>query len=243
MSLLPRTLERVIYLPTRLIHVTEFLFRRADASGDIYPDDDDHGSIPGPDPDQVLFLGEAGMISLGVRTHDLSLAAFFSRYHHAATHRGVDWQIRTLPGLRIQNALALLEAAAEQLRHIDIVILSVGITDALRLTPGTTWESQIRSALSALTDALPKDARILIAEIPPLDNAGSLSRAARIAAGIHANTLNRHTREAAKDHPQCATAAFPEVLTESLWRPESEENRYTHTYKIWSNHLVQTLRN
>lgn len=239
MSVLPRTLERAIQVPTRLVRLTEFLFRRADASGDIYPDDDNHGVIEGPDPDRVLFLGEPGMISLGVRTHDLSLAAFFARHHHAITHRGVEWTIRTLPNSRLHEAPTMIGAAEEELHQANLVVLPVGITDALRVTSGTLWEKQLRTTLSSLRIALPHDARILIAEIPPLDNAGSLSRPARIAAGIHANTLNQHTRLAAKDYPNCTTMAFPEELTRSLWRPDSEENRYTHTYTTWARHLAK----
>lgn len=59
--------------PSRGLRLAEFLFRRRDAGGDIYPHDPDHGTVAGPDPDRVLFLGERGELSLGVRTHELSL--------------------------------------------------------------------------------------------------------------------------------------------------------------------------
>lgn len=239
MSVIPRTLERVITVPTRLVRVTEFLFRRADASGDIYPDDADHGVVPGPDPDRVLFLGEAGMISLGVRTHDLSLAAFFARHHHAHTHRGVQWRIRTLPHSRLHEAPNAIRAEQELLHGTDIVVLPVGITDTLRVTHALTYQEHLHATLGALSQSLPRGARIVIAEIPPLDNAGSLSRPARVAAGMHANTLNRVAQKAAQDYPDCTTVEFPTELTQSLWRPESEEKRYVTTYTTWAQHLAQ----
>jgi hypothetical protein len=229
-------------VPTRLVRLTEFLFRRADASGDVYPDDADHGVVPGPDPDRVLFLGEAGMITLGVRTHDLSLAAFFARHHHAATRRGVEWRVRTLPSSRIAEGPRVTAAMEAELRRTDLVVLVVGITDALRVISGANWEESVRSTLRALISSLPRDARILVAEIPPLDNAGTLSRPARIAAGLQAQALNRRTREAAEEHERCRAVAFPDELTRSLWRPDSEENRYTHTYTTWARRLAEEAR-
>jgi hypothetical protein len=238
---LPRTLEQVIRVPARLVRTTEFLFRRADASGDIYPDDDDHGCIPGPNPDRVVFLGEAGQISLGIRTHQLSLAAFFARHHHTTTRRGVNWSIHPFPHARLTDSPGVLHTASSTLEGADIVVLLIGITDALRVTPPATWEKRMRSTLTILTGLLPVDARILIAEMPPLNNAGSLSRPARIVAGIHGNNLNNRTHAVTDDYHQATAIGFPEELTRALWRPESDEKRYTNTYKIWAAHLAQEL--
>jgi hypothetical protein len=63
-------------VPFRGVRVVEFVFKRKDAAGDVYPDDPDRGVVAGPHPERVLFLGEVGEISLGVRTHELSLPAF-----------------------------------------------------------------------------------------------------------------------------------------------------------------------
>jgi hypothetical protein len=43
--------------PLRGVRIVEFVFKRRDAAGDIYPDDPDHGVVPGPDPERVVFLG------------------------------------------------------------------------------------------------------------------------------------------------------------------------------------------
>lgn len=75
----------------------------------------------------------------------------------------------------------------------------------------------------------------------PLDNAGSLSRAARIAAGRRAAALNRRTRAVAIDHPRLVVVPFPTELTERSWVPQSEELRYTRTYSVWSRGIVATV--
>lgn len=241
MSVIPRTLERVALAPARLVRTTEFIFRRADVSGDIYPDDASHGHIPGPNPDRVVFIGEAGQISLGVRTHQLSLAAFFARHHHALTHRGVDWSIHTFPHARIAEGPSTVQAISNTLEGTDIVVMLIGITDALRVIPSALWENEMRSTLTTLNELLPSDARILLGDMPPLNNAGSLSRAARVAAGIHGSALNKRSQTAVAPFPQATSVTFPEQLTQSLWRPESEEKRYTNTYNTWAAHLAHLL--
>lgn len=236
-----RTLVRVVEAPARLARVTEFFFRRADSIGDIYPDDRRSGTVPGADPDRVVFLGEAGQISLGVRTHQLSMAGFFARHRNARTQRGVTWSIHPFPNARLADAPAVLVDAEGELQHADVVVVLVGITDALRVITLTSWEAGLHDTVSTLTSVLPIDARILLAHIPPLSNAGSLSRPARVAAGLHGSALNKRIDTVAEKHPHVIVVPFPEELTRSLWRPESEEQRYTNTYDIWSAHLARSL--
>ncbi|OUD91348.1 hypothetical protein CMMCAS05_09820 [Clavibacter michiganensis subsp. michiganensis] len=47
----------VLALPGIAARVGEFLYRRADVSGDIHPDDAAHGTVEGPDPDRIAVVG------------------------------------------------------------------------------------------------------------------------------------------------------------------------------------------
>jgi hypothetical protein len=235
---LPHPIDAVRTLSTSVAHAAEFLFRRTDESGDIHPDDPDHGLIPGPDPDRVLFLAELGQVSLGVRTHELSLPAFFSRHVAARSHRGVAWSISALPNSRLVSAPEVVDRDQGELQHVDAVVMLVGITDVLRVTSVTAWERNLRATLDALIAHIPRETPILISDTPPLDNAGSLSRPARVAAGIHGRALDRHTRAVVAGYPTAQAIPFPEELTRSLWLPESVEQRYRDTYRIWGTHLA-----
>jgi hypothetical protein len=238
---LPHPISAALALSTSVARTAEFLFRRADASGDIYPSDPDHGATAGPDPDRVLFLAELGQISLGVRTHELSLPAFFSRHVSARTHRGTAWSISPVPSSRMRNAPMAVARGTDELEHVDAVVILVGITDVLRVTRAAAWQRHLRATLDALTERVPRDTAILVSDSPPLDNAGSLSRPARVAAGIHGRTLDRHTRTVLADYPTARAIAFPEELTRSLWLPESIEQRYRDTYRIWGAHLADAF--
>ena len=231
----------VLALPGIVARVGEFLYRRSDAAGDILPDDAAHGTVEGPDPARIAVVGETGMISLGVRTHQIALPAFLARHLARRTGRGVTWCIAPLPRSRLREAPAVIARAEGELARADAVVLLAGITDVLRVTSARAWTRQMRCAVDALRAHVPPDAWILVADIPPLDNAGSLSRPARLAAGLHAQALNRRTREAIAGLPRTRAVPFPEELTRALWQPESEESRYQRTYRSWGAHLSEAL--
>jgi hypothetical protein len=241
MRRLPAFLLPVLALPGIAARAGEFLYRRSDKAGDILPDDAAHGTVEGPDPDRIAVVGETGMISLGVRTHQIALPAFLARHHATRTGRGVAWSIAPLPGARLREAPAVIARVEDDLARADAVVLLAGITDVLRVTSTRAWSRQMRDAIEALRARLPQDAWILVADIPPLDNAGSLSRQARLAAGLHAQALNRHAREVIDELPRTRAVTFPQELTRALWRPDSEESRYQRTYRAWGAHLAEAL--
>jgi hypothetical protein len=224
-------------VPLRGVRVVEFVFRRKDAAGDIYPGDPDRGVVVGPDPERVLFLGELGELSLGVRTHELSLPAFFARHRAAETGRGVEWSIAAPSSSSVRDAPAVVVGQGDHLPSCDHVVVLLGITDSLLVISPAAWEEKLHLTIDTLLQALPRRSRITLGEIPPLDNAGSLSAPARIAAGIQGRALNARTQLVARDYPSVAVVEFPEELTRSVWRPESEEHRYRNTYKVWGEHL------
>jgi hypothetical protein len=224
--------------PLRGVRIVEFVFKRRDAAGDIYPDDPDRGVVPGPDPERVVFLGERGELSLGVRTHELSLPAFFARHRAAQTGRGVRWSIAAPPSSSVRDAPAVVVKHGHELPGCDHVVVLLGITDSLLVIPPSVWEEQLRLTVDTLLQALPPRSRITFGDIPPLDNAGSLSAPARIAAGIQGRALNDRMKLVARDYATVSVVDFPEELTRSVWRPESEEHRYRDTYKVWGSHLA-----
>jgi hypothetical protein len=191
-----------------------------------------------PHPDQVFFLGEPGELTLGVRTHDLSLPAFYARHHSRQTGHGTIWAIAPIQTGLLRDAPRAITSHTDAVVQADIVVLLAGITDTLTVQAASNWEKHLRATLDTLTRHMPATSRIVIGEIPPLENAGTLCKPARIAAGLHGKTLNNRTRSIATDYPNVTVIPFPAELTHSVWRPESEERRYTNTCKIWGKHLA-----
>jgi len=238
MSGMRAAVHAVIAGPARIGRIGEFFFRRSDAAFDVFPDDAAEGTVRGVGTDRVWFVGERGELSLGVRTHELSLPAFFARRRAARSGRGTAWSIASAPSSSLRQLPAIVRGHRELLRECELAVVMVGITDALRVMPPERWEQHLRDTVDALLDALPPTGRVLLGEIPPLDNAGSLSRPARVAAGVHGQALNARARSVADDHERVDVVGFPEELTRSVWRPEAEEHRYRDTYAVWGAHLA-----
>jgi hypothetical protein len=218
----------------------EFAFRRRDAAGDIRPSDAAEGTLAGTDPLRLLVLGEATAMGLGVATHELGPAAQTARRVARHSARGVSWAALGLPDSRLRSAPAILDEPA-RFAELDCVIVMAGITDTLTVTPVAEWGAQLAALLDALERALPAHGHVLVAEIPPMDNAGSISRAARLAAGLHARRLNAATREVVRDRARVATTPFPASLTEDVWLPRSEQSSYRDMYAAWGDSFAAAL--
>jgi hypothetical protein len=228
-------------LPGRTARVAESLYRRVDAEDGIVPADAARGVVGGPDPERIVVIGENGMISLGVRTHGISLTASLARQHAARTGRGVVWSSAILPGARIRDAPAVIARLAPVLARTDAVVLLVGVSDVLRVTAVAHWGRHLGDALAGLRRHLPAGTWILVAALPPLDHAGGLSPRARRGAGRHGRALDQRTREVVASVPNATAIAFPAELMRAPWQPACERTAYRETYRIWGADLARAL--
>lgn len=237
----PSTPSTWAHNAARFTGLVEFLFRRSDKSGDIFPTDASIGIVEGLDPERVFVFGESNAIGLGVLTHELGMAGQFSRKRARTARRGVYWSATAVPGHRIAGAPAFVADHIASLVDANVVIVMLGITDTLMLTNRATWTQNMTLTIDALLMTIPSHARILITEIPPMDNAGSISALARLAAGHQARMFNAATRRIVADRPQTLTVPFPHELRQKLWVPESRQTSYAHMYAVWAQAAVLTL--
>jgi hypothetical protein len=218
----------------RLVGLAEYVLRRNDKSGDIFPADEPFGTVDGPDPLRVVVLGEANAVGLGVTRHELGMAGHLARLLAARTERGVEWSAIGRPGLRIHDAWEIIGDNHEAIANADVIALMIGIGDTLSLTTRSTWTVHMTDTLDLLTEVAPKTARILVIRIPPMDNAGSVSKLARFAAGRQARLFNRITDGIVSNTRRCETVLFPASLTSSLWVPEGRQSPYVGMYSAWA---------
>ena len=224
---------------SRLFSFMDYLVRRAGASEGIYPSDEPSGSVDGPDPDRVAVIGEATALGYGVRTHRMGVAAQFARQLGARTGRGVEWRTLGLPGSRIRSAGKVIVAEDGIWAHTDFVIVIAGIADTFELTSVRTWTRHLRGTIDALVAALPIDAQVLIAEIPPLSADGGMTALARVAAGRQARKLNQATRTVVAACPRCRVVRFPDYVQQELWHAEFRPAMYAELYRIWARAILE----
>lgn len=216
------------------------LFRRRDEGGDIYPDDASRGIVAGPAFDRILVLGEGTAVGLGVSVSDLAMGAQLARELSHGTRKGVHWSSIALDRFRLDSAPALIRDTPS-IATVDLVIVIAGITDTLRLTSLRAWELAVTDTLAALESLLSRDAVIVFAEIPPMDNAGSISRIARATSGRRAAAFNAATRRLVLGRDRAISVAFPASLRNEVWLPGSRESSYATMYALWADAVVVAI--
>jgi hypothetical protein len=227
--------------PARFFEFVEYVFRRDDKSGDIYPSDEPQGVIAGENPERVVVLGEASAVGLGVTRHELGMAGHVARLLATRTAHGVRWWAFGVRGQRIGTVPAAVNENRELLERADVVVLMIGIADSLCLTSRRSWDADMTASIDALIRILPRDATVLVTRIPPMNKVGSVSRLARLAAGRRARIFNSITDTIVSRHPRCTMVPFPESLQQDLWVPESREESYVGMYSAWAASAVGQL--
>jgi hypothetical protein len=225
----------------RIVGLVEFVFRRTDKAGDIFPSDEPHGFVEGTDPARVVVLGESNAVGLGVTQHQLGMAGHVARRFAAKTGRGVHWSAVEVRANKISNAWESVENNRDLLANANVVVLMMGIVDVLSLTGTQSWAAHLSNTLDCLTQDIPRDAIVLVTRIPPMDNAGSVSRLARLAAGRQARLFNRKTDGILRNYKNCTPVTFPEMLREELWVPKSRQEPYVRMYSAWASAAVAEL--
>jgi hypothetical protein len=224
---------------TRLFSFVDYLHRRSNASEDIFPTDEASGFVPGPDPDQIVVIGEATALGFGVLSHRMGVAAQFASQLAAHSGRGVRWTTLGLPGYRIRSAARVIASERELWASTDFVIVIAGIADTLRLTTVRSWSHHVRSTIHTLVRVLPVDAQILMAEIPPLSDDGGMSPLTRLASGRQARKLNQATRTVVATCPRCRLVRFPDDVQQELWHPEARPAKYAELYQSWARSMLE----
>ena len=221
----------------RGLTAAEFIIRRGDSGLDIYPSDATSGVVPGESADRILVLGEGIAVGMGVLTHELAIAAQFARQHASVTGRGAEWASVEVPGFRVRRTVEAIDADRLRFCSTDVVVLMIGVTDTLMLTSRARWRREMTATLDAVLERIPVDAHVLVTDIPPMENAGSISRAGRMAAGHQARMLNAITHELVEARPRCTTVPFPPHLRGQLWRPEGQQVPYAGLFAAWAQEL------
>ena len=222
----------------RLANFLDYLARRGFETGKIFPDDAAHGRVAGANHDRVMVIGEATATGYGIRTHQLGVAAQFARRLAARTGRGVEWSTVGIPGSRLRAGPRVAAAEASSLAKSDFVILIAGIVDTLALTRRATWARHLTATLVTLHDELPMDARILVTEIPPLNNLGAITAILRRATSFQARLLNETTRNVVATFPRCILVPFPSEVVQQMWRPELNTPSFPHVYAEWAQAMI-----
>ncbi|HEV7950198.1 MAG TPA: SGNH/GDSL hydrolase family protein [Glaciihabitans sp.] len=235
----PMTVLRgLMHLAARPLITAHFVAQLHDVRNTAFPRDAGSGVILGTNPERVVVIGDFTAIGYGTVSHELGIAGHFARQLARRSGGGVEWSTEAFPDLTIRTAGAVVNNEARFART-DVVIMMIGIGDALKVTSAANWSRMLEDALAQLSAVLPIDARILIPDIPPIEVYPGIPRPIRAIVGPHAALLNRTTRTVAASHSQAVCVAFPR---EHIGDVSSPQNAHASAvYSSWARLMIDEL--
>ncbi|GAA4678133.1 GDSL-type esterase/lipase family protein [Frondihabitans cladoniiphilus] len=214
-----------------LLRLSFALFKREIRRAPM-PRDEPDGSIPGPHPERLVFIGDVLTGGYGVVTHDISTHARTAQLVAARRGRGVDWVARIDP-TRLADELAVSDVL--DLREADVAVVLLGVTDVLFLTRTDAWAT----ALAAITDRLRRsagpDCEVVFVAIPPLADFWPIPLPFRQLIRWQADRLNAATRDLVTQLPGVRYSEFPGLVGPARSRgPVS----WRHLHDQWARGLT-----
>jgi len=204
-----------------------------------YPTDTDRGVLDGPKQEHILVLGDRSVINRGVSSNELSVAGHLAREHQRSTRNGACWLVLPVPQNVAANAPQTLERNQDLITGTDLFVVMIGHTDALALTPAAEWERHLTATLSAARDMLPRDARVVVAEIPRLEAPtrwGRLGRRERHRWHLN-RIIRRHTGTGSTTRTPARLAALPTTALAG----SSPRERFSALYALWAQAITAAL--
>lgn len=198
------------------------------------PLDAPHSHAPGTDPDRVLLFGSGPAMGYGVLSHDLALPGHLARQLSAITGRGVDLDVVSDPEVTIEQSLSQLKQV--NLWRYDAILLTVGVNDALLLTPVTAWREALADVLRYIDAHVPQRTRVLVVAVPPIRSIDSFTSLSGRIAYRHTVMLNRESRRIVQNFSRITFVPFS-----PLARTDAVRYRSTETYEQWATIIAAPL--
>jgi lysophospholipase L1-like esterase len=198
------------------------------------------GRIPGPRPVLLAVIGEGTAIGYQTVHADLTVAAQLARRIGRSSGRGVHWQAMATPDFTIRTAQQLIRNNP-QLIVVDVIVVLLGIGDALRFTPPRTWRHCLEEVLADLRSHLAPASVILVAEIPPVDMAHETPERMRPRISRHVQLLNEVTRDVTARTVNTVYVPFPTVLVHEFETLDGGETFYGRVYRAWASVMLQHI--
>ncbi len=158
-----------------------------------------NGAVDGDDSISILVLGDSTAAGVGAETQDEALPGNLARALSAEWERGVRWQAIGENGATTGDiAKRYLDEASMQ--QYDVVFLTIGANDILRLRSRGAYRRDLRRILRRLRSVSPK-ALILVAAMPGFSQFDALPNPMRWALHLHGRNLESAARSFVRSEP------------------------------------------
>jgi hypothetical protein len=193
--------------------------------------DSPHVHAPGHNPDRILITGDGASAGVGVLTHDLGLPGYLARNLSSITGRATDVDIVVSTQMTAVTCLTALQPV--RLSRFDVILLSLGINEALDFVEPRDWAIDLGLLLDYIRDNSPAATRTVVLSVPDFGAKSRLPRYLRNAADRHAARLNRVSRAVVLDRSNVSFLTFV--------AGDYEESEGAHTYQRWAAAIAPGL--
>ena len=160
-----------------------------------------------PDAARVLLVGNGAAGGWQVSTYGLALAGRLAEAVQRCTGRGCDVDQVGDEVMNVASAGAWL--GTRSLVDYDVVVLVLGLSDALRQTRVEVWATELGALLDRILAGTRPDVRVVVTGIEPISMTrvfrGPLARLGQ----RHADRLNAETGRLAADRPRVEVVGLP----------------------------------
>jgi lysophospholipase L1-like esterase len=157
------------------------------------------GSTPGPDPVSILVLGDSTAAGVGADSQEDALPGNLARRLSAEWERGAVWRAVGENGATSEDIVRNYLAAGTESSY-DLVFLTIGANDALKLRSRAAFRRSFRRIIRRLRSVSPH-ALILVSSFLGFAQFSALPNPLRWALQLHARSLEDVARRFVASEP------------------------------------------
>lgn len=196
------------------------------------------GSLSGPDPLSLLVVGDSAAAGVGVDSQDDALPGNIARELKHRFGRGTEWRVVAEPtvdtnDLLVRHLPEIVEAPA------DLIFLTVGSSDAIKLRGMTAFGRDLSALLSALRLSSPH-ALILVSQLPRFDQLRQLAEPLRSTLVRSTAILDRELLRIVAGLPGVIAVITPPVYA-TIARAADGLHPNATGYRDWIDHAFAEL--
>jgi hypothetical protein len=139
------------------------------------------------------------------------------------------------PDMTAENAI--LDVSDRDLSRYDLIVVIVGVNDALKHTAPDAWRVAMSTLLSAFLDVTSKDTRIVVVGIHPIRSISAYNRRLAVAAERDAVVLNRVMEDLCAESERTVFTPLP---TPTATLGARDRHRTPRQYDQWGQVLADT---
>lgn len=197
----------------------------------VLPRDSPHVRAPGTNPDRVLIVGDGAAAGRGVLTHDLGLPGFLARSLTERTGRATDVDVLVDDEM---DTVACVDALADvDLSQYDIVLLSIGAHEALKLLAPAEWEASVAALVGFVRQRTPSASLVFVLAVPQFGVNPHFPRRLADIVDFHVGLMNTITEDLAT--PRSGIVFVPES------KGHVYETAEARVYERWADSIAERI--